>query len=54
MEKERLVILTSNFIFSIKYDFIGLRQIEYRKIALDKIDMVTCGDLIYPQHSLVP
>ncbi|KAI4487712.1 hypothetical protein M0802_011902 [Mischocyttarus mexicanus] len=53
-EKERLVLLTSTYIYSIKYDFISLKILEYSKIPLANLDTVVIGELIYPTSSLAP
>lgn len=53
-EKERLVLLTKNFLFSIKYDLISLKILEYNKVSLMDVDTLIAGDLIYPSKSLLP
>lgn len=53
-EKERLILLTSKTLTTVKYDFIALKQLEYRKIPLQTVDTLVIGDLIYPSGSLVP
>ncbi|XP_049862681.1 tumor protein p63-regulated gene 1-like protein isoform X1 [Schistocerca gregaria] len=53
-EKERLVLLSSATLTTVKYDFIALKQLEYRKVPLDLLDTLVIGDLIYPPGSLVP
>ncbi|XP_076236378.1 tumor protein p63-regulated gene 1-like protein isoform X1 [Calliopsis andreniformis] len=52
IEKERLVILTKKAIYSIKYDFISLKILEYNRIPLLQIDTLVSGELIYPSSSL--
>ncbi|XP_076652329.1 tumor protein p63-regulated gene 1-like protein isoform X1 [Halictus rubicundus] len=54
IEKERLVLLTKKAIYSIKYDFISLKILEYNRIPLSQIDTLVSGELIYPPSSLVP
>lgn len=54
VEKERLVILTNKSVISVKYDFIALKQLEYRRIPLDTLDNIVLGELVYPSASLVP
>ncbi|KAG8227939.1 hypothetical protein J437_LFUL008751 [Ladona fulva] len=53
-EKERLVILTTHTLITVKYDFIALRQLDHRAIPLRLIDTLVVGDLVYPTASLVP
>ncbi|XP_051163944.1 tumor protein p63-regulated gene 1-like protein isoform X1 [Leptopilina boulardi] len=53
-EKERLVLLTKNFLFSIKYDLISLKILEFNKVPVLDIDTLIAGDLIYPSKSLLP
>lgn len=53
-EKERLLILTKKTIILIKYDFIALKVLDYRKVPIERIDSVQLGKLIYPSKSLVP
>ncbi|XP_043509402.1 tumor protein p63-regulated gene 1-like protein isoform X1 [Frieseomelitta varia] len=54
IEKERLIILTRRAIYSIKYDFISLKILEYNRIPLMQIDTLVCGELVYPSSSLAP
>ncbi|XP_076756419.1 tumor protein p63-regulated gene 1-like protein isoform X2 [Xylocopa sonorina] len=54
VEKERLVILTENAIYTIKYDFISLKILEYNRIPLWQIDTLVSGELVYPPSSLAP
>ncbi|XP_016922441.1 tumor protein p63-regulated gene 1-like protein isoform X1 [Apis cerana] len=54
IEKERLVILTNKAIYSIKYDFISLKILEYNRIPLLQIDTLVSGELVYPPSSLAP
>ncbi|GLV44762.1 hypothetical protein CBL_11629 [Carabus blaptoides fortunei] len=53
-EKERLVIVTSKSVISVKYDFIALKQLEHRRIPLDTLESIILGELVYPSGSLVP
>ncbi|XP_017880057.1 tumor protein p63-regulated gene 1-like protein isoform X1 [Ceratina calcarata] len=53
-EKERLVILTTKAIYSIKYDFISLKILEYNRVPLSQIDTLVSGELVYPTASLAP
>ncbi|CAH4037128.1 tumor protein p63-regulated gene 1-like protein isoform X2 [Pieris brassicae] len=53
-EKERIVLLTSRLVMIIKYDFIAMKQMDFRKTYLDDLDTVVIGELVYPPSSLVP
>ncbi|XP_066996138.1 tumor protein p63-regulated gene 1-like protein [Anabrus simplex] len=53
-DKERLILLSAHSLTTVKYDFIALKQLEHRKIALEEIDTLIIGDLVYPTGSLVP
>ncbi|KDR12422.1 tumor protein p63-regulated gene 1-like protein isoform X1 [Zootermopsis nevadensis] len=53
-EKERLILLTTKVLITVKYDFIALKQLEFRKVSLDLVDTLIIGDLIYPSGSIVP
>ncbi|XP_015598646.1 tumor protein p63-regulated gene 1-like protein isoform X2 [Cephus cinctus] len=53
-EKERLVLLTKNALYSVKYDFISLKILEYNRVLLSVIDTLISGQLVYPPKSLIP
>ncbi|XP_033219605.1 tumor protein p63-regulated gene 1 protein-like [Belonocnema kinseyi] len=53
-EKERLVLLTKDSLFSVKYDLISLKIVEYNRVPLMDVDTIIAGDLIYPSKSLLP
>ncbi|XP_022820174.1 tumor protein p63-regulated gene 1-like protein isoform X3 [Spodoptera litura] len=53
-EKERIILLTSRLVMTIKYDFIAMKQLEFKKTYLDDLDTIVIGDLVYPPSSLVP
>ncbi|KAF9422238.1 hypothetical protein HW555_002047 [Spodoptera exigua] len=53
-EKERIVLLTSRLVMTIKYDFIAMKQLDFKKTYLDDLDTIVIGDLVYPPSSLVP
>ncbi|KAG6461846.1 hypothetical protein O3G_MSEX012892 [Manduca sexta] len=53
-EKERIVLLTSRLVMTIKYDFIAMKQLDFKKTYLDDLDTIVIGELVYPQSSLVP
>ncbi|XP_076451562.1 tumor protein p63-regulated gene 1-like protein [Babylonia areolata] len=53
MEHEKIVLLTANSMFTVKYNFITSTLLEYRRIMLHIIDSVLVGDFKYPQHSVM-
>lgn len=53
-EKERLVLLTTNSLLVIKFDFIALKPMDVRRTPLQQVDTVVVGELVYPPASLVP
>ncbi|XP_065348007.1 tumor protein p63-regulated gene 1-like protein isoform X2 [Cloeon dipterum] len=53
-EKERIVLLTTNSMVTIKYDFIATKALEHQKVPLPAVDTVVVGELIYPPGSMVP
>ncbi|XP_046680098.1 tumor protein p63-regulated gene 1-like protein isoform X2 [Homalodisca vitripennis] len=53
-EKERLVVLTSKCVLTIKYDFIAMRTLDVRRVPTEQIDTLVIGELEYPVHSLIP
>lgn len=54
VEKERLVLLTEKSLLIIKYDFINLRLVEYKRLSLALFDRVAIGELKYPDGSFIP
>jgi hypothetical protein len=54
MEKEKLVLLTTNSLLIIRYDFIRLMPTDFRRILLKTISRVQIGDMVYPAYSLMP
>ncbi|RLU23382.1 hypothetical protein DMN91_003586 [Ooceraea biroi] len=53
-EKERLVLLATNALYSVKYDFISLKILDFNRVPISLLDTVITGDLIYPTASLAP
>ncbi|CAH0386378.1 unnamed protein product [Bemisia tabaci] len=53
-EKERLVLLTTDELIIVKYDFIALKMLDSKRVPLNIIDTVINGDLVYPSGSIVP
>jgi hypothetical protein len=54
VEKERLVLLTEKSLIIIKYDFINLRLVEYKRLNVAVFDRVAIGELKYPDGSFIP
>lgn len=53
-EKERLVIVTTNSVLTIKYDFIAMKTLDVKRTPLHLIDTLVIGELEYPANSLIP
>uniref|UniRef100_A0A0A9YIB9 Tumor protein p63-regulated gene 1-like protein n=1 Tax=Lygus hesperus TaxID=30085 RepID=A0A0A9YIB9_LYGHE len=53
-EKERLILLTTKSLITVKYDFITLRPLDNKKVPLELIDTVIIGELSYPPISIIP
>lgn len=53
-EKERLVLLSTKALYSVKYDFISLKILDFHRIPISLFDTITIGELIYPSASLAP
>ncbi|KAJ8683261.1 hypothetical protein QAD02_019053 [Eretmocerus hayati] len=53
-EKERLVLLTKDALYCVKYDLIILRIVEYSRISLPDVDTLIAGELVYPPTSFLP
>lgn len=47
-------MLTSRLVMTIKYDFIAMKQLDFKKTYLDDLDTIVIGELVYPPSSLVP
>lgn len=54
IEKERLLLLTAKALYSVKYDFISLKILEYHRVPLTQLDTIVEGEIIYPPSSLAP
>lgn len=54
LEREKVVLLTDNSIFIVKYNFINEKLYEYRRIMLHIMNSVGVGDFKYPNSSLMP
>lgn len=53
-EKERLLFLTDFSLIILKYDFITLKLLDYKRLHLKSFDKVQVGPLAYPEKSLMP
>ncbi|XP_032686776.1 tumor protein p63-regulated gene 1-like protein isoform X5 [Odontomachus brunneus] len=53
-EKERLVLLATKTLYSVKYDFISLKILDCNRVPILLLDTVVTGELIYPPASLAP
>lgn len=53
-EKERLVLLSTKALYSVKYDFISLKILDFNRIPISLLDTIVAGELIYPPTSLAP
>lgn len=53
-EKERLVLLATKALYSVKYDFISLKILDYNRVPVTLFDTIVAGELIYPSTSLAP
>lgn len=53
-DKERLILIAEKCVYTIKYDFIALKQLDFKRINLLMLDGIVVGDLVYPNGSLVP
>ncbi|EDO34029.1 predicted protein, partial [Nematostella vectensis] len=52
-EKERVVIITEKQLVIVKYNFIGLRVDDHRKIPLIKCDKIQTGRFVYPKNTMM-
>ena len=53
-EREKIVVITDNCLLIFKYDFIGLKIYDYKRIFLNMVRSISMGDFIYPEKSLMP
>ncbi|KYM95933.1 PREDICTED: tumor protein p63-regulated gene 1-like protein isoform X1 [Cyphomyrmex costatus] len=53
-EKERLVLLATKALYSVKYDFISLKILDFNRIPILLFDTIVTGNIIYPSSSLAP
>lgn len=53
-EKERLVLLSTKALYSVKYDFISLKILDFNRVPISLLDTIVSGELIYPSSSLAP
>jgi len=52
-EKERIVLITKKTLCLVKYNFIGLKVDEMRKIPLIKCDKIQIGRFVYPKNTMM-
>ena len=52
-EKERIVLITKKSLCLVKYNFIGLKVDEIRKIPLTKCDKIQVGRFVYPKNTMM-
>ena len=52
-EKERIVLITKKSLCLVKYNFIGLKVEEMRKIPLTKCDKIQVGRFVYPKNTMM-
>lgn len=52
-EKERIVLITKKTLCLVKYNFIGLKVDEMRKIPLTKCDKIQVGRFVYPKNTMM-
>ncbi|KAK3749176.1 hypothetical protein QZH41_010377 [Actinostola sp. cb2023] len=52
-EKERIVVITEKKLILIKYNFIGLRVEDHRKIPLISCDKIQSGRFTYPKNTMM-
>ncbi|XP_078374535.1 tumor protein p63-regulated gene 1-like protein isoform X1 [Oculina patagonica] len=52
-EKEKIVLITKKSLCLVKYNFIGLKVDEMRKIPLIKCDKIQVGRFVYPKNTMM-
>ncbi|CAH1794351.1 unnamed protein product [Owenia fusiformis] len=52
-EREKIVILTQNSLISVRYDFIGLKIYDSKKVLLHMITKLQEGHFMYPEKSVM-
>lgn len=53
LEKERIVLITEKSLCLVKYNFIGLKVNEMRKIPLIRCDKIQIGRFVYPKTTMM-
>lgn len=51
-EREMLVILTTNALVAVKFDFIASAVKYFKRIAVTNIESVDVGDFVYPAYAV--
>ena len=52
-EKERIVLITKKTLCLVKYNFIGLKVDEMRKVPLINCDKIQIGRFVYPKTTMM-
>jgi len=52
-ETEKIVLLTEDSVYSVRFDFVAMKIYKLKKKALHEIDTVQLGEFKYPKTSLV-
>jgi len=52
-EREMLIILTTNTLLAVKFDFIASAVKYFKPIALTSIESVDIGDFVYPAYAVI-
>ncbi|XP_013407831.1 tumor protein p63-regulated gene 1-like protein [Lingula anatina] len=53
-EKEKMVLLTENSLLIIKYDFVAIKMLRFRRVMLHLLDTIEVGEIVYPDKSIMP
>ncbi|XP_067950961.1 tumor protein p63-regulated gene 1-like protein [Watersipora subatra] len=52
-ETEKVVVLTTESLLTVRYDFVPRRVYKFKRRALKDFDTVKAGDFVYPTYSLL-
>ncbi|KAJ7394477.1 identical protein binding [Desmophyllum pertusum] len=52
-EKERIILITEKSLCLVKYNFIGLKVDEMKKMPLIKCDKIQVGRFVYPKNTMM-
>ncbi|XP_013401590.1 tumor protein p63-regulated gene 1-like protein [Lingula anatina] len=53
-EKEKMVLLTENSLLIVKYDFVAIKMLRFRRVMLHLLDTIEVGEIVYPDKSIMP